>query len=66
MADTNRFMLSLFDDARDDLSRALRSVSRPKPDYLDAILCLSSALGAITRVISYCNCKMMEEGKTCE
>ena len=66
MADTNRFMLSLFEDARDDLSRALRSVSRPQPDYLDAILYLSSALGAITSVVSYCSCKILEEGKTCE
>lgn len=66
MADTSLFMHSLFKDARDDLSYALRQLSKPSPDYLEAIRSFCGASQEIAYLISYCSIKYMEEDKTCE
>lgn len=65
MADTSLFMRSLFEDARDDLSCALRQLSKPSPDYLDAIRSLCGATQEIAYLISYCSIKHMEDDETC-
>lgn len=66
MADTSLFMISLFEDARNDLSCALRHLSKPSPDYLEAILSLCSASQEIAYLISYCSIKSMEDDESCE
>lgn len=66
MADTNLFMRSLFEDARDDLSFALRQLSKPSPDYLEAIRWLCGVSQEIAYLISYCSIKCMDGDETCE
>lgn len=65
MADTSLFMRSLFEDARCDLSRALRQLSKPRPDYLEAIRSLCGATQEIAYLISYCSIKCTEGDETC-
>ena len=59
MADTSEYVLSCYQRARNLLTRSLSLLSRPEPDYLEAIVCLSSALEAVTKVISYCDYKIV-------
>ena len=66
MADTSPFMHSLFEDARDDLSFALRQLSKPRPDYLEAIRSLCGVSQEVAYLISYCSIRYMEDGETCE
>lgn len=61
MADTSPFMRSLFEDALDDLSHALRQLSKPSPDYLEAIRSLCGATQEIAYLISYCSIKYTED-----
>ena len=64
MADTSLFMRSLFEDARDDISHALRQLSKPSPDYLEAIRWLCGASQEISYLISYCSIRYTEDYET--
>lgn len=57
MADTSEQVLRKVGDAREDMSSALRALSRPEPDYFDAIHWLAYAIFDINELIFYCNVK---------
>lgn len=51
--------------ARGDLRDALAQLSKPNPDYIDAIACLCCVISDASDAIDAC-AYLMEEGKKCE